>query len=57
MPDEEALPDYAKRELGLDMTDMAELCKNEKVKSAIMEGMAKAAKISHLNGFEQVFGN
>ncbi|XP_067936830.1 long-chain-fatty-acid--CoA ligase 5-like [Watersipora subatra] len=54
VPDEETLPDYAKSKLGLDSTDMVELCASDDVKSAIMTGMAKVAKESNLKGFEQV---
>ena len=54
VPDAEVLPDYAKTHLGLDIADMEELCRNEKVKTAIMESMASAAKELGLKGFEQV---
>ncbi|KAF6019133.1 ACSL5 [Bugula neritina] len=54
VPDPETLPAYAKSELGLSTTSMEELCKNEKVKAAVMKAMASAAKTFNLKGFEQV---
>ena len=54
VPDAEVLPGYAKSELGLNITDMTELCSNDKVKQAIIKGMATAAKTFNIKGFEQV---
>ena len=54
VPDADVLPTYASTNLGLNTTDMQQLCRNEKVKAAIMESMVKAAKEFGLKGFEQV---
>lgn len=54
VPDTDVLPVFAKSGLGLDSMTLAELCESDKVKRAIMEGMAKSAKEFQLKGFEQV---
>lgn len=54
VPDADILPAYAKSELGLDLTELSELCQNTVVQGAVMDAMAKVAKLYKLNGFEQV---
>ena len=54
VPDAETLPAYASSTLGLNISDIEELCQQKEVKAAVMKGMANSARNFNLKGFEQV---
>ncbi|XP_067935450.1 long-chain-fatty-acid--CoA ligase 1-like isoform X2 [Watersipora subatra] len=54
VPDAEVLQEFAETQLALKDHSLAELCKSDEVKVAVLAGMADSAKLFNLKGFEQV---